>query len=375
LRARRLLLFCAPIALLSLGAITLYVSLPRGAGDDPPLANAHYSKKHFPRIGSPLVGVNYTHYDFPGCVSRGQGTDTGILNNYHQDGIRNQVHRQLFQMRKNGVTSLRTVIWHLSEPLSRHQWGPLPSAGGTLREPYRSNLIDYVREVRRFGFARLTITFGPRESNNPRSPVGPGGRKYDPAKFEENWRFIQDVRSIVKRYGPRKSRFDLLSEGAVADFAPRDRIRRVTAYVRKMYTNYVRKFGKQDVTVSVIPARSILDGGNRLQNLINALNSTSLGQPRWYDVHIGYTPSEAAYALRNTDAVLRRNRLSQPLVVGETAYNDPRIARVIKRFRRDGGRRIQEVNSWYIRWTKKCNVSPPYKVNAFRKELVRRGRR
>lgn len=370
-----LLLVAALIALLSFGAMTvLYVGLRKGASDDPPLANARYSKEQFPRIGSPLIGVNYAHYAFPGCVSHGRGTDTGILDNYHEDGIRDQVHGQLFQMRKNGVTSLRTVIWHLSELGRRHFWGPVPSAGGTLREPYRSNLIDYVQEVRRFGFARLTITFAPRESNNPRSPTRPGGPEYDPAKFDENWRFIQDVRSIVKRYGPRDTRFDLLSEGAVANYAPKDRIRRVMPYVRRMWTNYVRKFGKRDVTVSAISARSILDWGNRLQNLINALKSTGLGQPRWYDIHIGYTPSEAEHGLRDSDAVLRRNHLSQPVVVGETAYNDRRIARTIRRFRRSHRRRIEEVDAWPTRWTKRCNVSPPYRVNAYRQELVHRPR-
>jgi hypothetical protein len=372
---RRVLLICGLLALLTLGLV-LYVTLPRGTGDDPPLANAnaHYSKRHFPRIGSPYVGVNYTHYAFPGCQFPGRGgglSDTAILTNYQEDGVRDLVHRQLLRMRKNGVSSLRTVIWHMTNP-ARQRWGPVPSSGGTLGEPYRSNLIDYVREVRRFGFARLTIPFGPRGSNDPRSPRVPGQPSYNPAKFNENWHFIQDVRSIIKRYGPKRTRFDLLAEGAVSSYAPSDRIRRVQSYIRRLYSNYVRTFGKRDVTVSVIPARGSGDRGNRLQNLIDTFDATGLGQPRWYDIHIGYTPGEASHSLRNSDAVLRRNHLSQPFTVGETAYNDPRIARVIKRFRRDGGRRVQEVDSWYVRWTKKCNVSPPYRVSAFRKELVRR---
>jgi hypothetical protein len=375
--ARRALLVAAFIALLSVAAMTVYVSLPDGPGDDSPLANAHYDKERFPRIRSPLVGVNYTHYDFPGCQFPGRPpglSDTGILTNYHEPGVRNKVHRQLYEMRKNGVSSIRTVIWHMTDP-GQQRWGPVPSAGGTLVEPYRSNLVNYVREVRRFGFARLTIPFGPRASNDPRNPRAPGQVSYDPAKFEENWRFIQDVRSLVKRHGPRWTRFDILAEGAVSSHAPRSRFTRVRNYVREMYTRYVRQFGKGDVTVSVIPARYSTDRGNRLQNLISVLESTGMGQPRWYDLHIGYTAVEADHSLRNSDAVLRRNRLSQPIVVGETAYNDRRIARVIRKFRGDGGRRVQEVISWYVRWTKKCNVSPPYRVTAFKRELLRRGRR
>lgn len=386
--AGRLLAVSAIAALVILAAMTIYISLPDGSGDDSPLANgpggdsplaaAHYDKKRFPRTGSPLVGVNYTHYDFPGCQFPGRGSglsDTAILTNYHEDGVREKVHRQLYEMRRNGVSSLRTVIWHMTDP-GRQRWGPVPSAGGTLGEPYRSNLVNYAREVRKFGFARLTIPFGPRAANDPRNPRAPGQISYDPSKFEENWRFIQDVRSIVKRYGPRRTRFDILAEGAISSYAPRSRLTLVRRYLREIYTRYVRKYGNRDVTVSVIPARYRQDRGGRLQNLINILNSTGMGQPRWYDLHIGYTANEADHSLRDSQAVLRRNRLSQPITVGETAYNDRRIARVIRKFRRDGGQRIEEVDSWYVRHTKKCNVSPPYRVKAYRKELVRhRGRR
>jgi hypothetical protein len=369
----RLLAIIAAVALVIVGGLVVYVSLPDGPGDDSPLANAHYSKKLFPRTGSPLVGVNYTHYSFPGCQFPGRRelSDTAILTNYHEDGVRNKVHRQLFEMRRNGATSLRTIIWHMTDP-GRQRWGPVPSAGGKLGEPYRTNLMHYAREVRRYGFARLTIAFGPRASNDPRSPRAPGHPSYDPAKFEENWRFIQDVRSIVKRYGPRKTRFDILNEGAVSKYAPRSRIATVRKYLRDMYTRYVRTFGNRDVSVSVIPARYSQDRGNRLQSLISTLNSTRLGAPRWFDLHIGYTAGEAEHSLRNSQAVLRRNGLPARIVVGETAYNDRRIARVIRRFRNEGGR-VEEVNSWYIRRTKKCNVSPPYKVKAYRKVLLRGG--
>jgi hypothetical protein len=357
-RFRALPLSLIAVVLAILG-VAIYGSLPRDEEGSSQFADAHYGQKRFPAIGSPLIGANYTHYDFIGC----HFSDSDILATYQIPAIRSRVHRELFAMRKNGVATLRTVIWHMTDS-SRQHWGPIPSAGGRLSEPYRSNLINYVREVRKFGFVRLTIVFGPRGSNNPRE------LSYDPAKFNENWRFIQDVRSLVKQYGPRVSRFDILSEGAPSSYAPKAHIARVARYLRNMYTHYVRTFGKSDVTVSVIPARRSTDRGNRLQNLINILKSTGLGQPRWYDLHIGYTPSEAEHSLWNSDAVLARNHLSQPIIVGETAYNDRRIAKVIKTFMNESGRRIVEVTPWYIRWTKKCNVDPPYSVGAYRRELV-----
>jgi hypothetical protein len=350
------------VAVLAILAVAIYGSLPRGEEDRGQFADAHYSQKRFPRIGSPLIGANYTHYDFKGC----RFSDTDILATYQIGAVRSKVHRELFAMRKNGVATLRTVIWHMTDP-SRQHWGPIPSAGGRLSEPYRSNLINYLREVKRFGFVRLTIVFGPRGTNNPRE-LG-----YDPAKFNENWSFIRDVRSLVKHYGPRVSRFDILSEGAPSNYAPTAHIARVVRYLRNIYSHYGRTFGKSDVPVSVIPARRSTDRGNRLQNLINILRSTGLGQPRWYDLHVGYTPDEAEHSLWNSDAVLTQNHLSQPIIIGETAYNDRRIARVIKAFMQQTGRRVVEISPWYIRWTKKCNVDPPYSVGAYRRVLVSRG--
>jgi hypothetical protein len=276
---------------------------------------------------------------------------------------RNVVHRQLYRMRRNGVTSLRLIVWHMTDP-RRQIWGPVSSAGGRLAEPYRTNLTRYVTEVRKFGFKRLTIAFGPRGPNNPRETV------YQPGKFDENWRFLQDVRSIVKAHGPRSTHFDLLNEGAPSSYAPRSRFTRVSRYVANMYRHYVNRFGRSDVTVSVITPRTPVDKGRRLQNLINIFNSTGLGQPRWYELHIGYNYGEAIQGLRDTDSVLNAKRLSQPIVVGETAYSDRGVASALKRFKRSSSRRIGEVLQWYLRHTKKCNVPPPYSARRYRKELV-----
>jgi hypothetical protein len=68
--------------------------------------------------------------------------------------------------------------------------------------------------VRAAGFKSLTLDFAPQYPNDP---VEDG---YDPAKFEENWSFIRDVRPVVKQYGPPLTRIDLLSEGAPSSYQP-----------------------------------------------------------------------------------------------------------------------------------------------------------
>jgi hypothetical protein len=303
-------------------------------------------------MGRPLIGVNYTHYAFPNCSFEG----TGILASYSKPGIARKVHTQLFKMRMAGIATIRTIVWHMTDPTGQ-SWGPISSAGGKIYEPYRTNLIRYLSEIRKFGFARFTVSFGPQQTNNPLL------RMYKRSKFQENWRFIKTVRALVKRYGPRTTRIDLLNEGAPSEaptqFTPVPQ--QTGNYVRAMYTLYVKQFGNRDVSVSAIP----WDRANRMQNLVRILLSTGQPMPRWYDVHIGYNAAQASYALQESDRVLSASGLQQPLVIGETAYESPGIAQTIERFLTSSSRRIEEVSPWYVRSMTGCQVTPPYSPRAY----------
>jgi hypothetical protein len=339
-------------ALASLGIVLAAYLLRTGKGIQPFPASDYQG---LPRIKNrELIGTNYSHFAFPNCSWAG----TGVLAYYRQDDGREKVHRQLGAMRRDGIESLRTVIWHLTDA-SQQSWGPVPSAGGGLLEPYRSNFIDYLSEVRRYRFARLTLSFAPMWTNDPFMP------NYDPAKFTENWHFIESVRKLAREYGPPDVRFDLLNEGAPSNYLSRGAIRHVTAYLRKMYSDYVRAFGDRDVTVSAIPAADPNDHGDRLQNLIDIFASTHFGQPRWYEIHIDTGPHKARYALQNSNSVLRRNGLRQPLAIGEAPYDDVGIAEVIRDFAR-GSRPIREILEWPKGADMRCNVSPPYRDEAYR---------
>ena len=164
----------------------------------------------------PLVGANYTHYSITGCSLQG----TGIVAGYDKDGVRETVRAQLAAMRASGMASLRLVLWHTSEITGR-EWGVVPSAGGELPEPYRSNLATYLTDVREAGFEQLTVAFAPAAANDPRA------KSYDATRFEENWRFLENVRPLIKRYGPPSTHIDLINEGA-----PRARYRRWSAGAR-----------------------------------------------------------------------------------------------------------------------------------------------
>jgi len=200
---------------------------------------------------------------------------------------------------------------------------------------------------------------------------------WDPAKFDENWSLIRDVRPLVKLYGPGITRIDLLSEGAPSSYQP-GILQRVKGYISEMYRRYVDAFGKSDVTVSAIappePNEDITqpDGSRRLQNLIDAFAASGRGQPTFFSIHVT-TPCQPSwenvlYGLRQADATLTANGLSQPLIVSESAYNNPAQAAAIERFRQESSRPIVEVLEWPWLAASVCNdfsVSPPFRADAY----------
>jgi hypothetical protein len=386
-RARRSLLIIGGIGA-SIALVAAYVAVAtlfapphssdtgnRASGDEvvqtgevppspPRFSASDYRQSSFPpsrRPRRPLIGVNYTHYAFPNCTFH----RTYIPASYHRPGVAQKVHNQLSGMRKAGVDTIRTVLWH---DATGQDWGPIPSAGGALREPFRTNLIRYVTEVKRFGFARLTIAFHPERTHNPLR------RAYTPDKFAQNWRFIREVRSVVKRHGPRNTRFDLFSEGAPNETPTRyEPVPAQTGqYISRLYRLYVKRYGNRDVTVSAVGSFTAAEETNRLENLIRILRSSGAPLPRWYDLHIGYDPTEAAHALRQAEAVLNRNRQHQPLVIGDLGYDNPQIARAIKRVLRRSARPLEEVSPWYTRVRFGCQVTPPYAPGVYGRELQSR---
>jgi hypothetical protein len=340
--------------------VAIGIALPGSVGADASASGA----------AVPLVGAAYAHWATFGCSVNG----TGIVATYDQPGVRNRVRLQLAAMRAAGLDSLRLLLWHVTDT-SGQDWGVVPSAGGRLVEPYRSNLIYYLSDVRKAEFESLTLDFGPEYSNDPSEDV------WDPAKFEENWSFIRDVRPLVKQYGPPVTRIDLLSEGAPTSYHP-EILERVKDYISDMYRRYVDTFGNGDVTVSAIappePNEDITqpDTSHRLQNLIDAFAASGRGQPAFFSIHVTtpWQPSSenVLYGLRQADATLTANGLSQPLVVSETAYNDREEASAIEQFRRTSSRPILEVQEWPWRTGSACkdfSVAPPFRADAYIRAL------
>ena len=290
------------------------------------VAGAAHAQRVSDARQAPLIGVNYSHFSNNGHCSAEDATtslnETGIISNYYRRGVAATVASQMAIMRLSGIRSLRIILWHATR-LGNARWGVVSSAGGMLTGIARAGLVGYLTAARTAGFARLTISFGPVGDNNPSST------SFDSSKLDENWRLIQQVRSLAERSGPPSIHIDLMNE-APPNSLDAELAARVKSYLAEMYERYVEAYGNADVSVSTIASQSPADTRARLRNLIGALRSTGLPLPRWFDVHPSYrNPSRD---LQVVDRLLAERELSQPLILSEVAYNDRHSAEAIARF-------------------------------------------
>ena len=317
-----------------------------------------------PAQSRPLIGANYTHYANADCSLAG----TGIVTHYQDPGVRRLVRGQLADMRAAGVQTLRLLLWYMTDA-SGTNWGPVSSRGGRLAEPYRSNLIRYLADVRHAGFRQLTVSFSPEYHNLPLDPA------YEPSTFEENWNFIRDVVPLVKRYGPVSTHIDLSNEEPGGDWDSRTAVANSRTYVTKLWSNYVTTFGNAGATFSLMGSDGPRDATPRLQNLVEALRASGKPLPRWFDVHPPYSYAGALATLRAVDRRLSSDHLRQALVVGEEAYDDASVARAIAKFMATSSRPVLEVMEWPLAANRPCkniSVSAPYRVDAYLATLTGR---
>ncbi len=318
----------------------------------------------------PQIGATYTHAFIPRNCDL--GVARALVKTYDWPGTRRRAQLQLAAMRAAGVDSLVMFLWHLGEPAT-NDLNNLPSAGGRIREPFRTNLINYVTDIRAAGFKSLTVNYGPQWTNNPLGDWQPNGVVndiWDPRKLDENWSFIQDTRTLIKRYGPQETWFDPTMEMAPSDYVEQRLPGRLDGYIAEIYRRYVEAFGKDDLIFTVIgkSPEARLTTTERMNNLIRILRSTGLDMPPRFGVHTDQ--SSPTIGVKAADDALRRNGLEQPLVIGEMVAEGPSsasAARDIVNFARSSGRAVPQVHLWWWRSEfepHEC-LSPPYRADSY----------
>ena len=278
----------------------------------------------------PLLGANFIRYEEtpPHC-----GGPT-IVYYYDRPDVRETVRRQLAAMRAAGMRAMRLIFYHASQAAPNL----VPSTGGRLAEPYRTNLVYYLQDLRAAGFASVTVAFNPWAANDP---IGYTDVAYDPSLFEENWQFIRDVRPLVKQHGPPTTRLDLIAEGAADYWQPR-----LLDYATEMWKRYVDEFGNADATISAITNPGTPGGsGSRLQTFIPALRQPGARfRPGSTSIRPGLR--RRSRDLRGVDEYLSSEGLTQPLIIAELAYDNRENAAAVAAFMRESTRPVLEVMEW-----------------------------
>jgi hypothetical protein len=312
----------------------------------------------------PLIGTTYTHTAVGGCDL----SNTGIVQHYDSPGVRRLARSHLAAMHDAGLQTIRILLWNMSD-ITGQQWGIVPSAGGSLPEPYRSNLLRFVSDIKAAGFTGLTIDVGPEWTNNPIGDYGPSGLvadRWDPSKLEENWHFFEDVHKLVAPVAPPIMHWDPISEGPPSRYQPSYIVDRMESYIATMWQRYVAEFDRTDFTVSSIAKGGPVQASDVMQHLIDAVRSTGLGFPAYFEVHPDWSSPEVYEELVAVDQTLRANGLlTQPLVVGESSYENAGVAGDIARFMHDTGRRVSEVYEWWQQTDGGPCTSAPYRADAY----------
>jgi hypothetical protein len=172
------------------------------------------------------------------------------------------------------------------------------------------------------------------------------------------------VHKVVKEFGPSSTHFDFLQEGAPSTYQPAYIVARIQNYIATMWAHYVDAFGPDDATISVIGKGG--GGADRLQHLIDALRSSGRGLPTWFEVHPDWTSPDLFNSLQSFDQTLTANGLlSEPIVVGESSYENPHAARDIARFMQTSPRRVEEVYQWWQKVEGGACFSAPYRGDAY----------
>jgi hypothetical protein len=276
-----------------------------------------------------------------------------LLYDYGQQRVRTLVQNQLAAMAASGFSSMRVFLVY-DYSLSENPYF-VPAQSGRLEEPFRTNLTNYLRDIRAAGFRRVTLAFDPRYSVDPGHRFGP----YDPATIDASWGLIRDTRSILKQSGLPETRVDLLNEGAPFLPLPDARI----DWLATVYPRYVDAFGADDVTVSAAI-------GSSLSTLVQTLAATGRPLPHWFDVHPRYDYAGELADLRRWDAELTAaGATTQTLVIGEAKYNDADSARAISEFAQSAQHHVEEVMEWPadtngVGGQARC-IDPPYNIAAY----------
>lgn len=299
-----------------------------------------------PGLGAPAGGgSNYFTYQVDADCER---EPYGVVNSY--DKAPGLIQRQLDQMRQAGQKRLRIPVYHHR---GQDSGTVMDSTGGRLDASNVRNLTALLAAVKSAGFEAVEVGFFPQDANDPTQWTA-----FDHGLYEENWKVVRQVRSIVVRSGLAYT-LDLLNEGA-----PPAGKEVWLRYDKRLWEDYRRTFGTGD-TVGF--SMTVWIAG-RVPQMPEIYGTTP---PSVLEIHLygqeGGNGSEYEQFMA-ADAALDKIGYEQPLIVGEAYYDDAEAAEGIRRAVVDAQRPVRHLTQWPVLRGGKCpaaDVAPPAAYDAY----------
>ncbi|EWM11292.1 hypothetical protein [Kutzneria sp. 744] len=287
-------------------------------------------------------GSNYDFYYLNGCYREPYNVISGFSR------APDMIRLQLGQMRAAGQDRLTIGVFH------HHGDGGgavMDSTGGTLSPADLKNFTDLLAGVRTAGFAEVTVAFN---SQNPNNPSGWRGWQQD--LYDENWQLVQKVHDLVVA-AKIPYRIDLGNE-----LTPSTGQSVVVRYDQQLWQDYTAKYGRTDTVGFSV-------NSNDPGQIPNVAKVYGDNPPPVFDLHI--YGDEYNQLVGDDQQLRRQGYVDQPVIIGESFYNDTVAADGFLKGSKDSGRRILYLTQWpktrdNAPQCDQVDVAPPLDFSAYR---------
>lgn len=328
----------------------------------------------------PLFGVYHGYYQMSPLIGSdyiSQLIGNGVLAKYDLPEVRDLVVKQLRQMKNNGVEVIRInlIVWNIiADPemfagQNPHDgWGWVPADDQRILEPYRTNIKNYVSDVKAAGIEKLMVSYGAHYPNKQTAV----------SRAQRDFPMLVDILDLIRQYGPIDIKVDLYGEGSPFSLYDQERKNWMIEYCSEILRLYYEFYNRSDAVVSFIINNMTMPYIHEdLEILLTIYRNASLINPPWIQfslypgINFGDPIEENTFlSLKILDSELRSANLPiTPLIIAETYYDSPEVAKGIARFREISDRPILWLIQWPILTDNITAPAPPYNVDAYRSFL------
>ena len=307
---------------------------------------------------------------FPGTHICTKGTcdwrQKGIVKNYAHAGIRPLVQSQLADMFAAGQRRLRIPVYFYHDaPDDDSTTFYMNSTGGSLSPLYMENLRHVIEDVSVAGFVEAVVGLFPSNHpiNDPNQWNATTGFRED--GWHENWQLLVAVRHAAREAAgdPLKITIDMLNDGV-----PRPGFPLVSEYVTRTWKAYGDTFGGHADTYGFAV---ISDNPQDIVPYFAALNASGYPGPSYFSVHYYNRTQQGGEELITLDRTMEKAGVTfgaargpAPWAIGETFFNDPGTADMLKKLSLPSKRVLKYVMQWPMSVNRGCagravDVAPP----------------